>query len=57
MASLEQADGTAWVSMFSQNMLEIAVELAAHDHFYEDMAMKFAEHFLWIARRHESDGA
>ena len=31
--SLEQADGTAWVSMFSQNMLEIAVELAAHDPF------------------------
>jgi len=47
---LEQADGTAWVSMFSQNMLEIAVELAAYDQFYEDMAMKFAEHFLWIAR-------
>ncbi|HZM11679.1 MAG TPA: hypothetical protein VFC15_15840 [Candidatus Limnocylindrales bacterium] len=47
--SLEQADGTAWVSMFAQNMLEIAVELAAHDAFYEDMAMKFAEHFLWIA--------
>ena len=48
--SLEQADGTAWVSLFSQNMLEIAVELAAHDSFYEDMALKFAEHFIWIAR-------
>jgi hypothetical protein len=47
--TLEQADGTAWVSMFSQNMLEIAVELAANDPFYEDMAVKFAEHFLWIA--------
>jgi hypothetical protein len=47
--SLEQADGTAWVAMFSQNMLEIAVELAAHDDFYEDMAIKFAEHFIWIA--------
>jgi hypothetical protein len=47
--SLEQADGTAWVAMFSQNMLEIAVELAAHDPFYQDMAMKFADHFLWIA--------
>jgi Mannosylglycerate hydrolase MGH1-like glycoside hydrolase domain len=46
---LEQADGTAWVSLFSQNMLEIAVELAAHDSTYEDMAIKFAEHFLWIA--------
>jgi hypothetical protein len=47
---LEQADGTAWVSLFCQNMLEIAVELAAYDSFYEDMAMKFSEHFLWIAR-------
>jgi hypothetical protein len=46
---LEQADGTAWVSMFCQNMLEIAVELAANDPFYEDMALKFADHFLWIA--------
>jgi hypothetical protein len=45
---LEQADGTAWVSLFSQNMLEIAVELAAHDIHYEDMARKFAEHFVMI---------
>jgi hypothetical protein len=27
--SLEQADGTAWMALFSQNMLELAVELAA----------------------------
>ena len=53
---LEQADGTAWVSMFCQNMLEIAVELAAHDPFYEDMAMKFADHFLWIARAMNQTG-
>ncbi len=54
--SLEQADGTAWVSMFCQNMLEIAVELAAHDPFYEDMALKFAEHFLWIAHAMNQTG-
>jgi hypothetical protein len=48
--TLEQADGTAWVSLFTQNMLEIAVELASQDDYYEDMAVKFAEHFLWIAR-------
>ena len=36
--------------MFAQNMLEIAVELASHDPMYEDMAIKFADHFLWIAR-------
>jgi hypothetical protein len=47
--SREQADGTAWVCMFAQNMLEIAVELTAHDPSYEDMAVKFAEHFVWIA--------
>jgi hypothetical protein len=47
---LEQADGTAWVALFCQNMLEISVELAAHDSFFEDMATKFAEHFLWIAQ-------
>ena len=46
---LEQADGTAWVSLFCQNMLEISMELATHD-LHEDMAMKFADHFLWIAR-------
>ena len=48
--TLEQADGTAWVSLFAQNMLEIAVELASHNIDYEDIALKFAEHFLWIAR-------
>jgi hypothetical protein len=46
---LEQADGTAWVSLFCQNMFEISIELASHDSFFEDMATKFAEHFLWIA--------
>ena len=46
---LEQADGTAWMALFTQNMLELAVELAVHDHAYEDMAFKFVEHFLYIA--------
>ena len=46
---LEQADGTAWMAMFCQNMLEIATELAAHDSYFQDMAIKLAEHFLLIA--------
>src|SRR5262249_41492287 len=46
---LEQADGTAWMALFCQNMLEIAVELAHTDRDYEDMALKFSQHFLWIA--------
>jgi hypothetical protein len=54
---LEQADGTAWVSLFSQNMLEIAVELASHDALFEDMAIKFAGHFLSIAHAMNQVGA
>jgi Glycosyl hydrolase family 63 C-terminal domain len=46
---LEQADGTAWMAMFCQNMAELSFELAAHDATYEDMISKFTEHFLWIA--------
>ena len=46
---LEQADGTAWMAMFCQSMLSIALELAAHDPSYEQIADKFLEHFLWIA--------
>jgi hypothetical protein len=45
---LEQADGTAWMAMYCQNMLEIAVELASADPSYEDLVVKFVEHFLWI---------
>src|SRR5262249_50604537 len=46
---LEQADGTAWMALFTQNMAELAVELAAHDPIYEDMAFKFVAHFSFIA--------
>lgn len=46
---LEQADGTAWMALFSQNMLDIAAELTMHDASYGEMALKFVEHFLWIA--------
>ena len=46
---LEQADGTAWMALFSQNMFEIAMELAQQDESYEEMALKFMQHYLWIA--------
>jgi hypothetical protein len=46
---LEQADGTAWMALFCQNMLEISIELAVTDPEYAEMAVKFVEHFLWIA--------
>ena len=54
---LEQADGTAWMALFSQNMLEMAVELAAHDPAYEDMVAKFVEHFYFIALGMNRPGA
>ena len=46
---LEQADGTAWMAFFCQNMIELSVELAAADPAFEDMCYKFVEHFFWIA--------
>ncbi|HXJ82124.1 MAG TPA: glucosidase [Candidatus Methylomirabilis sp.] len=46
---LEQADGTAWMALFCQNMIEIAAELTWHRPAYMDMAVKFVEHFMWIA--------
>ena len=54
---LEQADGTAWMALFSQNMLELAVELAAHDPASEDMVSKFVEHFCFIALGMNRSGA
>jgi hypothetical protein len=46
---LDQADGTAWMALFCQNMLEIVEELAVHRPIYADMYVKFLQHFLWIA--------
>ena len=47
--SLEQADGTAWMAFYCQNMLEMALVLAETDPIYEEVAFRFAEHFLWIS--------
>ncbi len=48
-ATLEQADGTAWMGMFCLNMLAMALELAREDDAYEPIATKFFEHFVYIA--------
>src|ERR1700756_577567 len=47
---LEQSDGTSWMAMYSLDLLAIAMELAADDPTYEDVASKFWEHFVYIAR-------
>jgi Glycosyl hydrolase family 63 C-terminal domain len=46
---MNQADGTAWMAMYTLNLMRIALELALTDHVYEDIASKFFEHFLYIA--------
>src|SRR5205085_4859135 len=47
-AELGQADGTAWMAFFCTTMLAMALELAAEDPTYEDLASKFFEHFVAI---------
>jgi hypothetical protein len=46
---IEQSDGTSWMGMYCLNMLAIALELAAENPAYEDVASKFFEHFVYIA--------
>ena len=45
---LDQADGTAWMALFCQNMLEIATELSLERRAYLGLVEKFIEHVLWI---------
>ena len=47
--TLRQADGTAWMALYCQWMLQIAVELGREDQSYADIALKFVTHFAWIA--------
>ncbi|MEM9487977.1 MAG: glucosidase [Myxococcota bacterium] len=47
---INQSDGTSWMAMYCLNMMRIAIELALSNPVYEDLAIKFFEHFLHIAR-------
>jgi Mannosylglycerate hydrolase MGH1-like glycoside hydrolase domain len=44
----EQADATSWMAMFSLNMMRIALELATNNPVYQEMAIKFFDHFLYM---------
>ena len=46
---LKQADATGWMAMFSLNLTMMALELAAEDHDYEDIAIQCYTQFLGIA--------
>ena len=47
---INQSDGTAWMAMYTLNLLKVALTLAEEDDVYEDIATKFFEHFLFIAK-------
>lgn len=53
---IAQSDGTSWMAMYALNLLAIALELAKEDPSYEDVASKFWEHFLYIARAMNNRG-
>lgn len=46
---LEQVDGTSWMALYCLNMLEMSLEIAMNDIAYEDMAIKYFGHFVFIA--------
>ncbi|MCF7806096.1 MAG: glucosidase [Simkaniaceae bacterium] len=46
---LEQSDGTGWMGFFCLKLMRIAIELSKHDSDYESLAVKFFEHFIYIA--------
>jgi hypothetical protein len=47
---LNQADGTAWVAAYALSLMRIALELAVGDPVFQELAAKFFDHFLYIAR-------
>jgi hypothetical protein len=54
--TLEQADATAWMAFYCTTLLSMALELAAADPVYEDVASKFFEHFVAITDAMNSVG-
>ncbi|GAA4159294.1 glucosidase [Gryllotalpicola daejeonensis] len=53
---IEQADSTAWMAVYALDLLEMALTLAQHDPAYEDVAVKFFEHFARIADAANDEG-
>jgi hypothetical protein len=53
---LEQSDATGWMGMFCLNMMRIALELAAANPVYEDTAVKFFQHYTYIAHAMKNRG-
>ena len=52
---LNQADATGWMGFFATCMLQIAMELSEKNPVYQDIAIKFYDHFLRIAEAIHGD--
>jgi hypothetical protein len=46
---IDQADGTSWMALYSQNMLQMALELARENPVYQEQALALLENWAWIA--------
>lgn len=46
---LEQSDATGWMGMFCLNLMRIALELAKENRTYESLAVKFFQHYCYVA--------
>jgi hypothetical protein len=46
---LEQSDATGYMGMFCLNLMRIALALAQNNPVYEGMAVKFFEHYAYVA--------
>lgn len=47
--SLEQSDATGWMAFFSLNLMRMALIIAKEDRSFESLAVKFFQHFVYIA--------
>jgi hypothetical protein len=54
---LQQSDGSGYMGMFCLNMMRIALELAKENPVYEGLAVKFLEHYVFIAGAMKHMGA
>ncbi len=46
---IDQADGTVWMALYCQNMMQIALELAPENPVYLEQAQALLENLAWIA--------
>jgi hypothetical protein len=54
---LDQADGTAWMALCTENMMQICLELSREDPVYLDQGLALFENFCWIAAATNHVGA